>query len=265
MKNADRCRAAFAGMTGLAAVIAILLLIGLVLVHLEMMQPGAQYLAASGDGALDRIATLLLSSPGLVLLVFATLPAFSGGLMSLASAEAEHVPSSGEAWLASGAALSLALAGTVLGSALFLGGDAALDIGWIAAVAAPAMAAMASVLGSRHGITLGSVGCVSAVVVSSGAAVLAWLLSGDRTVGTTFFDPQAGADPVFLQHVLWVLGTPEIGLTLGAACIAALGAVLVACCISDQNARLRTVIAGLIVVMGVDLLFVANHAFTAGF
>jgi len=88
------------------------------------------------------------------------------------------------------------------------------------------------------------------------------MLLFDQTMGTAFFDPNAGGDPVLWQHLFWFFGHPEVYVVL----LPALGIVMeVVCVFSRKKLFGYKLILFSVIALGVLSFFVwAHHQFVAG-
>lgn len=84
----------------------------------------------------------------------------------------------------------------------------------------------------------------------------------DQTAGTTFFDPNAGGDPVLWQHLFWFFGHPEVYVVL----LPAMGIVAeVICTFSRKKLFGYNMILYSSVGLGILSFFVwAHHQFISG-
>ncbi len=99
---------------------------------------------------------------------------------------------------------------------------------------------------------------VSVGPLIAGAAMLFM----DQNIGTGFFDPNRGGDPILWQHLFWFFGHPEVYVVL----LPAMGIVAEVLCI---NARKKMfgykLVLYSVIATGVLSFFVwAHHQFTAG-
>lgn len=88
------------------------------------------------------------------------------------------------------------------------------------------------------------------------------MLALDRMVGTHFFNPAAGGDPLLWQHLFWVFGHPEVYIIL----IPALGMIstIVATFARRSNAAYTLVTVSLVAIGFLSFGLWVHHMFTTG-
>jgi len=84
----------------------------------------------------------------------------------------------------------------------------------------------------------------------------------DRTIGTTFFLPQRGGDPLLWQHLFWFFGHPEVYVVL----LPGVGAVLEILPVFTRKPIFgyRTIVYSTIVAGLLSFIVWAHHMFVAG-
>jgi cytochrome c oxidase subunit 1 len=84
----------------------------------------------------------------------------------------------------------------------------------------------------------------------------------DRTIGTTFFLPQRGGDPLLWQHLFWFFGHPEVYVVL----LPGVGAVLEILPVFTRKPIFgyRTIIYSTIIAGLLSFIVWAHHMFVAG-
>jgi len=84
----------------------------------------------------------------------------------------------------------------------------------------------------------------------------------DRTIGTQFFAPGGGGDPLLWQHLFWFFGHPEVYVIL----LPALGFVLEVLPVFSRKPIFgyRWIIAATIVAGGLSFIVWAHHMFVSG-
>lgn len=248
-----------------------------VALRMELMNPGAQYLASTGQGGPGAGAMFLIQHGVLFLLVFAVFPVLVSGLFSLGVVQAaerhEEMPR-GIGVLAAGLCVITCAA---FGFASLSGDVKALGIS-VSAITAMFGVLMIPVLrsggrvteasadsGRRTAIILGRIAAGMGVAASGVAAFLVFSLSNDRNAGSAFFDPARGADPLLYQHFTWFLGATEVSAALLLTSAAALIGVAVAAQTGAEAARLRPATVAAVIVALTSLLTASAAAFTSGF
>lgn len=92
----------------------------------------------------------------------------------------------------------------------------------------------------------------------AGAIMLIW----DQTLGTGFFDPQQGGDPVLWQHLFWFFGHPEVYVVL----LPAMGIVAEVMCVHGRKKLFgyKTVLFTAIATGILSFFVWAHHQFISG-
>jgi cytochrome c oxidase subunit 1 len=88
------------------------------------------------------------------------------------------------------------------------------------------------------------------------------MLLFDQTLGTAFFDPDRGGDPILWQHLFWFFGHPEVYVVL----FPALGITADVMCVFARKKMFayRTVIYTALLTGGLSFTVWAHHQFVAG-
>lgn len=218
-----------------------------VIMRLELMAPGVQYLLTDGQPN-GHLWNVLITYHGVLMMFFVMIPALFGGfgnyfmpLMIGAPDMAFPRLNNLSFWLFA-AGGSLALLSMVMPGGNGLRGA---GVGWVfypplsthesgmaldLVIFAVHLSGASSILGAINmittflnmrmpGMTLFRVPLfawsimVTAFMILLALPVLAGaitMLLTDRNFGTTFFDPAGGGDPVLYQHLLWFFGHPEV-------------------------------------------------------
>jgi len=84
----------------------------------------------------------------------------------------------------------------------------------------------------------------------------------DRTIGTSFYAPEVGGDPLLWQHLFWFFGHPEVYVVL----LPALGAVLEVLPVFSRKPLFgyRWIVGATIVAGGLSFIVWAHHMFISG-
>ncbi|MCI4661623.1 MAG: cytochrome c oxidase subunit I [Neomegalonema sp.] len=231
-----------AGFAGLVSVIMT------VIMRLELMDPGVQYLVTE-DGSPDgHLWNVLITGHGVLMMFFVVIPALFGGFgnyfmpLQIGAPDMAFPRLNNLSFWMFVTGTTLAILATVV--------DGGAGVGWVlyaplSTSGAPGMAmdlaifavhvsGASSILGSINiiatflnmrapGMTLMKVPLfawsvfVTALLALLSLPVLAGaitMLLTDRNFGTSFFDPAGGGDPVLYQHLLWFFGHPEVYMVI---------------------------------------------------
>jgi cytochrome c oxidase subunit 1 len=84
----------------------------------------------------------------------------------------------------------------------------------------------------------------------------------DQTVGTGFFNPSAGGDPILYQHLFWFFGHPEVYVLL----LPALGFVMEALATFSRKPIFgyKTIVISTMIAAALSMLVWAHHQFVSG-
>ncbi len=234
-----------------AAIVGFISVFFTVIMRLELMEPGVQYLLLDGEPN-GHLWNVLITAHGILMMFFVVIPALFGGfgnyfmpLMIGAPDMAFPRMNNLSFWLfVAGSTLAICSVFAPGGN-----GQAGSGIGWVLyaplstteqgmstdlAIFAVHLSGASSILGAINmittflnmrapGMTLFKVPLfawsilVTAFLILLALPVLAGaitMLLTDRNFGTTFFDPAGGGDPLLYQHLLWFFGHPEVYIVI---------------------------------------------------
>ena len=212
--------------------------------RLELMEPGVQYLTMAGNLPDGHLWNVLITGHGILMMFFVVIPALFGGfgnyfmpLMIGAPDMAFPRLNNLSYWLfvTGGCLAVVALCvdggvapGWVLYAPLSTSGSPGMAMDF--AIFAIHVSGASSILGAINiittflnmrapGMTMHKTPLfawsilITALLTILSLPVLAGaitMLLTDRNFGTAFFDPSGGGDPLLYQHLLWFFGHPEV-------------------------------------------------------
>ncbi len=215
--------------------------------RLELMEPGVQYLTMADGSPNGHLWNVLITGHGITMMFFVIIPALFGGFgnyflpLHIGAPDMAFPRMNNLSYWLYVAGASLAVLSMIAPG----GGGHGTGVGWVLyaplsttesgmsmdfAIFAVHLSGASSILGAINmittflnmrapGMTLlktplfpWAIFCTAwmillALPVLAGAITM---LLTDRNFGTAFFDPAGGGDPILYQHLLWFFGHPEV-------------------------------------------------------